>query len=125
MALFNPQPQPENSLQATVAFSEGTLSVKTKNHNHTLFHLSLSDEEVEKLQAELATHLENPWFPPGVWTLHKGVEPPAIVPVNTRVRVMTVRSQRDKEVRADSRTLHQWDWRTQDNNRIVAYQVVP
>ena len=117
MALFN---QPENSLQVTLAFSEGTLSVKTKDR--TLFHLNLSSEEAQTLQAELATH--SPWFPPGVWTLHKGTEPPAIVPVIARIRVMTVRSQRDKEVRADSRTIHGWDWRTQDDSRIVAYQVV-
>ena len=119
MAQFD---QPENSLQVSLAFCEGTLSVKTKDR--TLFHLNLSDEEVENLQAELATHSEKPWFPPGVWTLHKGTEPPAIVPVIARVRVMTVRSQRDKEVRADSRIIHGWDWGAKDGNRIVAYQVV-
>ena len=118
MTLLN---QPENSLQVSLAFCEGTLSVKTKDR--TLFHLNLSSEEVETLQAELATHFKNPWFPPGVWTLHTGTEPPAIVPVNARIRVMTVRSQRDKEVRTDSRTIHGWDWSTQDG-RIVAYQVV-
>ena len=117
MTLFH---QPENSLQVSLAFSEGTLSVKTKDR--TLFHLNLSSEEVETLQAELATH--STWFPPGVWTLHKGTEPPAIVPFDARVRVMTVRSQRDKEVRTDSRTLHGWDWRNQGDSRIVAYQVV-
>ena len=119
MAQFD---QPENSLQVSLAFCEGTLSVKTKDR--TLFHLNLSDEEVENLQAELATHSEKPWFPPGVWTLHKGTEPPAIVPVIARVRVMTVRSQRDKEVRTDSRIIHGWDWGAKDGNRIVAYQVV-
>ena len=117
MTLFN---QPENRLLVTIAFSEGTLSVKSKNR--TLLHLNLSSEEVETLQAELATH--SLWFPPGVWTLHKGTEPPAIVPVIARVRVVTVRSQRDKEARAGIRTIHGWDWGAKDGGRIVAYQVV-